>query len=81
MGETQKKWGAWSGIALGSLAFAAFVYFRVSYLHEHNQNVFWLAELFSPVAVFSVLIVTFVDQLVTPQAPQAKTRAAKKTRR
>jgi hypothetical protein len=71
------KLGTWLGIAAACGGFAAFLYFRVGYLHRQGAEVFWLAELFAPVAFFSVLIVTFVEKLVG----KAPGPAAKRARR
>jgi len=57
----------WLGLAGLCISLAAFIAFRVHHLRGQGLPVFWLAELFSPVAVFSVLLVTFVDKLVKPQ--------------
>lgn len=58
------------GIALLVAALAVFLWARVAYLSAQGKPVFWLAELFSPVAVFTVLLVTFVDKLVNPRNPK-----------
>ena len=60
----------WLGLAGLFIGLAAFIAFRVQHLRSQGLPVFWLAELFSPVAVFSVLLVTFVDKLVAPQKPK-----------
>ena len=62
----QGKLKIWLGLAGLFIGLAAFITFRVQHLKSQGLPVFWLAELFSPVAVFSVLLVTFVDKLVKP---------------
>ena len=66
--------GLWLGIAAALVSLIAFIAFRVHYLTSRGQEVFWLAELFSPVAVCSVLVVTFVDKMVAPKAKGPKKR-------
>jgi hypothetical protein len=70
MAEKTGKLGSWLGIAAAVAALAAFIALRVHTLTSRGQEVFWLAELFPPVAVFSVLVVTFVDKLVAPPRPK-----------
>lgn len=74
------KFKIWLGIAVLFIGLAAFISFRVNYLQSHGQVVFWLAELFSPVAVFSVLLVTFVDKLIASPKNQ-KPYASKKIKK
>jgi hypothetical protein len=78
MAQNSGKVGSWLGIAAAVLALAAFIGLRVHYLTSHGQEVFWLAELFPPVAVFSVLVVTFVDKLVAPRAKGPRPKGPKK---
>jgi hypothetical protein len=76
MAEKPKKLGIWLAMAGSALGVGLFLWLRISYLKSHGQNIFWLAELFSPVAIISILVVTFVEKLVDP--PKARARARKK---
>jgi hypothetical protein len=75
--EKNGKWKLWLYMLVSAIGVGAFVYFRISYLHSQGKNIFWLAELFSPAAVISILVVTFVEKLVSPGS---KAHARKKTR-
>ena len=79
MASISGKMKTWLAILGTTVGLAAFISFRVYYLRSHGQNVFWLAELFSPAALFCVVVVTFVDKLVGP-ASKAKLSRGKKAR-
>ena len=80
MAKNSGKLKIWLSIAALFIGLIAFISFRVSHLRSQGQDVFWLAELFSPMAVFSVLLVTFVDKLIK-NPKQGASHATKKTRR
>jgi hypothetical protein len=77
MPEKKETWKIWLAMAGSAVGVAVFIGLRIHHLHSEGKNVFWLAELFSPVAVISILMVTFVEKLVSPPA---KAHARKKTR-
>lgn len=76
MAAPGSKLKSWLGIAASTVGLIAFIWIRVWYLKSHGQPVFWLAELFSPAALFCILVVTFVDKLVAPigkaKAPRSR---------
>jgi hypothetical protein len=79
MAPGKGRLAGWLGIVGSGLGLLAFIWIRVYYLRSHGQHVFWLAELFSPMALFSVLVVTFVDKMVAP-ASKVKAHGRKKAR-
>lgn len=56
---------------LGMAAVGAFFGFRIHAELARGQQIFWLAELWPPAAVFSVMVVVCIDLLV-PAAHPAK---------
>jgi hypothetical protein len=64
---------------LGLAAVGAFFGFRIHAELARGQQVFWLAELWPPAAVFSVMVVVCIDLLV-PASPPAQGAPKEKVR-
>jgi hypothetical protein len=56
------------GLIGAILVYAIFVGFRSWWLHSQGQTIFCLQELWTPTAIVSILVVTFVERLVRPPA-------------
>jgi hypothetical protein len=78
MPEKNQKYISLGVITVTALLCAAFFLLRVWHLQRNGTAINYLAELWAPSSVLSIVVVTFVEKL-TAGPPQAK--KAKKKRR
>ncbi len=72
------------GPVLGMLAVAAlcggFLWLRLRHLSATGQRVNWLAELWAPCSLLSIIIVTFVEKISKPGDGHAPKKTKKSSR-
>ena len=82
MAPQNSKYVSLGVIALTTLLCAVFFCVRVWHLQQAGQTVNYLAELWAPSSVLSIVIVTFVERLTAePQAAPKASKAPKKRKK
>jgi hypothetical protein len=76
MAEKNKKFISLGIILFTALLCVAFFLIRVWHLNQLGQPINYLAELWAPSSVLSIVIVTFVEKMAGP-GPQPKKRGLK----